>query len=82
MQPQPGTTATLTVFALKSILKNKPVPVARVINRSEWVEAVKTVTASISTVPGGNDVSFAHKIPFNYPWDIVVVNGPATPVAP
>ena len=21
------------------------------------------------------DVSFAHKIPFNYPWDIVVVNG-------
>jgi hypothetical protein len=27
-------------------------------------------------------VSFAHKIPFAYPWDIVVVNGPATPVAP
>jgi hypothetical protein len=81
LRPPSGTTAYVTVFALKSILKNKAVASARVINRSEWVEAVKTVTASISTVPGGNDVSFAHKIPFNYPWDIVVVNGPATPVS-
>ena len=79
---RPAAGATVTVFALKSILKNNPVPGARMINRSEWLEAVKTVTASISTVPNGNDVSFAHKIPFRYPWDIVVVNGPAVPVAP
>jgi hypothetical protein len=82
LRPAAGTTATLTVFGLKSILKNHAVASARVINRTEWVEAVKTVTASISTKPGGNDVSFAHKIPFNYPWDIVVVNGPVTSVAP
>jgi hypothetical protein len=82
LRPATNTTATVTVFALKSILKNDPVPGARMINRSEWLEAVKTVTASISTQPAGNDVSFAHKIPFAYPWDIVVVNGPATPVAP
>ena len=44
--------------------------------------AVKTVTATISTKPGGIDQSFAHKIPFNYAWDIVVVNGASTPVAP
>jgi hypothetical protein len=81
LRPTSGT-ATVTVFALKSILKNHPVPSARVINRAEWLEAVKTVTASISTKPANNDVSFAHKIPFAYPWDIVVVNGPATPVAP
>jgi hypothetical protein len=81
LRPTSGT-ATVTVFALKSILKNNAVGSARVINRSEWVEAVKTVTANISTKPGGHDVSFAHKIPFNYPWDIVVVNGPVTPVAP
>ena len=23
-----------------------------------------------------------YKIPFNYYWDIVITNGPATPVAP
>ena len=81
LQPASGASVTITVFALKSILKNNPVSIARVINRSEWIEAVKTVTANISTLPGGNDVSFAHKIPFNYPWDIVVVNSPATPVS-
>jgi hypothetical protein len=82
LRPAVGTSAQITIFALKSILQNHAVPGARILNRSEWVEAVKTVTASISTVPGGQNVSFAHKIPFNYPWDIVVVNGPATPVAP
>ena len=81
VRPQAGS-AIVTVFALKSILRNNAVSGARAINRTEWVEAVKTVTASISTKPSGVDVSFAHKIPFNYPWDIVVVNGPATPVAP
>ena len=81
VRPQAGS-ATVTVFALKSITKNNAVAGSRAINRAEWVEAVKTVTASISTKPDGVDVSFAHKIPFNYPWDIVVVNGPATAVAP
>ena len=86
LRPATGSTATVTIFGLKSILHNNAVSdttvcKARVINRSEWVEAVKTVTASISTVPGTNDVSFAHKIAFNYPWDIVIVNGPATVVA-
>ena len=50
--------------------------------RAVSTPSASTVTASISTKPSGVDVSFAHKIPFNYPWDIVVVNGPATPVAP
>jgi hypothetical protein len=85
LELRPATqTANVTVFALKAILRNNPVPGARALNRSEWVEAVKTVTASISAVPGQastSTVSNAHKVPFNYPWDIVVVNGPATPVA-
>jgi hypothetical protein len=81
LELRPATsTATVTVFALKAILKNYPVTGARVINRSEWLEAVKTVTASISTVTSAGDVSFAHKIPFNYPWDIVVVNGASVAV--
>jgi len=81
VRPAAGT-ATVTVFGLKSILKNNAIAGARTIDRIEWVEAVKTVTASISTKPGGIDQSFAHKIPFNYAWDIVVVNGASTPVAP
>ena len=81
VRPAAGT-ATVTVFGLKSILKNHAILGARSIDRIEWVEAVKTVTANISTKPGGIDQSFAHKIPFNYAWDIVVVNGASTPVAP
>ena len=81
LQPATGVPVQITVFALKSILKNNPVPSARVINRSEWIEAVKTVTANVSAQAGPFDVSFAHKIPFNYPWDIVVVNSAVTPVS-
>ena len=81
LQPSTGQAVTVTVFALKSILKNNPVSSARIINRSEWVEAVKTVTANVSVVVDTNNQSFAHKIPFNYPWDIVVVNSPVTQVS-
>jgi hypothetical protein len=79
LRPLTGTQATITVFALKAILKNNPVASAHALNRPDWIDAIKTATAEISTVPSsGNNVSYAHKIPFNYPWDIVVVNGPAT----
>ena len=81
LRPVPGTSATITVFALKAILANNHVLGARPLNRTDWIDAIKTATAQIAVVPG-NNVSYAHKIPFNYPWDIVVVNGPATPVAP
>jgi hypothetical protein len=47
------------------------------------VDGVKTGSARVSTIPSSLiDISYAHKIPFNYPWDIVVVNGPATLVEP
>ena len=80
-----GSSAMLTVFAVKSILKNNPPAMggARALNRPDWMDAVKTATATIKiAVQGGTDLGYAHKIPFNFPWDIVVVNGPGTPVAP
>jgi hypothetical protein len=86
LRPLTGTEARVTVFALKAILKNNPVAGARALNRTDWIDAVKTATAQITIQPnpgGGGviDVSYAHKVPFNFPWDIVVVNGPSTTVA-
>jgi hypothetical protein len=82
LRPATGTQATITVFALKAILKNHPVTGAHAINRTDWIDAIKTATAQINVTPSsGINVSYAHKVPFNYPWDIVVVNGPATNVA-
>jgi hypothetical protein len=78
-----GGSATLTVFGVKAILKNNPVAGARPLNRPDWIDAIKTATATIKVVAGsGTDLAYAHKIPFNYCWDIVVANGPATFVAP
>ncbi len=74
---------TLTVFGVKSILKNQPVLAARPLNRPDWMDAIKTATATIKVLAAsGADLGYAHKVPFNYSWDIVVVNGPATYVAP
>ena len=82
LRPITGTSPNITVFALKAILKNNAVPGARAINRTEWLDAIKTATAQVKIVPSsGTDVSYGHKVPFRYPWDIVVVNGPATTVA-
>jgi len=80
LRPPAGSSATVTIYALRSVLKDQAG--YRQINRPEWIESLKTATAPISVKPGGIDVSQAHKVSFNYPWDIVVVNGPATPVAP
>ena len=56
---------------------------SRALNRPDWMDAIKTATATIKVLSAnGTDLSYAHKIPFNYYWDIVVVNGPATYVAP
>jgi len=83
LRPATGNSATITVYALKAILRNNPVAQAHALNRTDWIDAIKTAQPQIKIVPGsGLDVSDAHKIPFNFPWDIVVVNGPATPVAP
>jgi len=88
LRPAVGSSAVLTVFGIKSIQVNNPpkqggVSLSRVLNRTDWVDGIKTATAQMSVIPGsGVDLSYAHKIPFNYPWDIVVVNGPATYVAP
>jgi hypothetical protein len=91
LRPLAGTEAQITVFALKAILKNNPpkqggVSIAHAINRTDWIDSVKNATAEMSVVSNnpngaGTDLSYAHKIAFNYPWDIVVVNGPATLVA-
>ncbi|MEI6472112.1 MAG: hypothetical protein WCO20_05665, partial [Holophagaceae bacterium] len=83
LRPLPSGNATLTVFALKSILKNNAPAGARVLNRPEWIDAIKTAAANM--VVKGSDGTFLtdiYKIPFNYYWDIVITNGPATPVAP
>jgi hypothetical protein len=80
LRPTAGSSATVTIYALRSVLKTQPG--YRPINRPEWIESIKTSTAPMSVKPGGIDVSKGHTVPFNYPWDVVVVNGPATPVAP
>ncbi len=80
---RPVVGATLRVYAVKAILKNHAPTGARVLNRTEWVEAVKTATATMKMVTSaGDDITYAHKIPFNYYWDIVVANSPATSIAP
>jgi hypothetical protein len=82
LRPTSGT-ATITVFALKSILNNHPTGNYRALNRTDWIDAIKTATATISVVTStATDLAYVHKIPFNFGWDIVVVNGEATFVAP
>ncbi len=78
----PGATSFLRVFAVKSILKNNPPAGARPLNRPDWMDALKTALPEISVISLSGELSYAHKIPFNFFWDIVVVNGPKTPVAP
>jgi len=79
----PSKTSYITVFALKAILKNNPVASKRTLNRPEWIDAIKTATASIKVLPAsGVDLGYVYKIPFNYPWDIVVTNSARTAVAP
>lgn len=78
----PDATSYLRVFGLKSILKNTPPAGARALNRPDWIDAIKTALPEISVQTIGGDITYAHKIPFNFFWDIVVVNGPRTPVAP
>lgn len=74
--------ASLIVYGVKSILKNNAAPGARPLSRPDWMDAIKTASATMRVLPGGVNVNNAHKIPFNYHWDIVVVNGPLTLVAP
>ncbi len=87
LRPAPGA-VTLTVFAVKSILKNHPVNnppavVARPLNRPDWMDAIKTATATMKMLTSsGADLTYAYKIPFNFAWDIVVASGPQTLVAP
>jgi hypothetical protein len=72
------------VYAAKSILQNQPPAAAhpRPLNRPDWLDAVKTAVANISVQPGSGNQSLYHKIPFNFPWDIVVVNSEPTPTEP
>lgn len=79
--------ALLTVFAVKSIHRIGEVPESRAVNRPEWLDAVKTVTAQISLKAGGGnssakDLAYGHKIALKFPWDVVVANSPSTRVAP
>lgn len=83
LELRPASGATLTVFAVKSILKNHPVAAARPLNRPDWLDAIKTATATMKMLSSsGVDLTYAYKIPFNFDWDIVVASGPQTPVAP
>lgn len=82
LRPVSGT-ATITVFAVKSIKVNTSASASvRPLNRTDWIEAVKTATPRVSVVSNTGDVSFGHKILFKYPWDIVIVNSAQTLVAP
>jgi hypothetical protein len=75
---------TVTVFAVKSILKNQPPAGAnpRPLNRPDWLDGIKTTVANMKVVPSdGVDKSLFHRIPLRFPWDVVVANS-ATPVQP
>ncbi|MBL0210460.1 MAG: PKD domain-containing protein [Holophagaceae bacterium] len=74
--------ATLTVYALKSILRNNPVAGARPLNRPDWLDGLKTVTATISVKPLNGGELAPYRIPLNYYWDIVVTNSARVVVAP
>ena len=83
LELRPTDAAALRVFAVKAVLKNHPVAMARVLNRTDWIDAIKTATATMKMlVSGGANLSYAYKVPFNYGWDIVIANGPVTVVAP
>lgn len=77
----PSVSSTITVIALKSILKNKPPVGYRALTPADYIDAVKTVTANVK-IATPLDATPPHKVPFNFYWDIVVVNGPQTIVAP
>jgi len=82
---RPADPADLTVWAVKSILANQPPSGAnpRPLNRPDWLDGIKTAVANMLVTPSDNvDKAYAHKIPFNFPWDIVVTNSEPTPVAP
>ena len=81
LRPTSGS-ITLTVFAAKSILRNNAPTGARPLNRPDWLDAIKTASATINVLPLVGDVSYAHKIPFNFYWDVVVTNGARVVVAP
>jgi hypothetical protein len=83
LRPAVGSTTTLTVFGVKSILKNNPPAGARSLVRTDWIDGIKTATANISVLPAEStsvDLSYAYKIPFNFPWDVVVANTPLVSV--
>lgn len=78
----PSSTSTITVFGLKSIARADSLVTARPLNRTEWIDAIKTATAQVTFKSNnGVDYGYVHKIPFNYAWDIVVVQSVAAPVA-
>jgi hypothetical protein len=78
----PSSSATIMVFGLKAILRNHAPTGARKLTAADWIDSIKTVTANVKVTTNAGDLTYAHKIPFNYYWDIVVVNGPQTFVAP
>jgi len=84
LRPQAGTSAYLTIFALRTIKTNNPPAGVRALNRTEWIEGIKTFTAGLTTTfgPGGLDMSYGHKIPLKYPWDIVAANSARVEVKP
>ncbi len=71
----------ITVFAVKAILRDNSPQGARKLSRVEWMEAIKTVTANMKVSLHG-DFTYAHKLPFNYYWDIVVAQSSTVTVKP
>jgi PKD repeat protein len=80
---RPTSPVVLTIFAAKSILSNHPPTGNRKLNRTDWLDAIKTGVANVSVAPAGDLArGYAHKVPFSFPWDMVVVNSAAVTVEP
>jgi hypothetical protein len=75
LRPTQGVKGTLMVVAVRSVDKKAVHAYARPLNRNDWIASLKTNSADVQILPGtGIDISYAHRIPFSFPWDVVVAN--------
>lgn len=81
LRPAQGVAGTIMIVAVKSILSTEGSSYARALNRTDWINSIKTNTANVQILPASSvDISFAHRIPFSFPWDVVVANSAQYPI--
>lgn len=84
LRPQKTNSAFLTIFAVRSINSGDTKVLPRPLNRTEWVESVKTFFPGMKVTfgSGGLDMTYGHKMSVKYPWNVVVSNSARVEVKP